>query len=65
MLDKAGIAVDTADSASRVARNMGHILGDPLDTERRSSTGWNNRDRRPAPERNGGLRQPDIKTLLP
>jgi hypothetical protein len=38
---KLDIAVDTADSASRAARNMGHILAARPDTERHSSTGCN------------------------
>ena len=56
MVDKAGIAVDTAGSASHAARSTGHILAHSVDTELHPNMGSNSRSHILVPERREYLR---------
>ena len=61
MLDKAGIAVNTAGSAAHAARSTGHILAHSVDTELHPNMGSNSRSHILVPERREYLRQTNTK----
>jgi hypothetical protein len=62
MVDKAGIAVDTAGNAAHAARSRGRTVVDKTDTEFHLHIGRNNRGHIPVPVHHAGLRQTNTKT---
>jgi len=61
MVDKAGIAVDTAGNAAHAARSRGRTVVDKTDTEFRPHIDRNNRGHIPVPVHHAYLRQTNTK----
>jgi hypothetical protein len=62
MVDKAGMAVDTAGNAAHAARSRGRTVVDKADTEFRPHIDRNNRGHIPVPADHACLRQTNTKT---
>ena len=62
MVDKAGIAVDTAGNAAHAAHSRGRTVVDKIDTQFHPHIGRNNRGHIAAPAHHVCLRQTNTKT---
>jgi hypothetical protein len=62
MVDKAGIAVDTAGNVAHAARRRGRTVVDKIDTQFHPHIGRNNRGHIPVPADHGCLRQTNTKS---
>ena len=62
MVDKAGIAVDTAGSAAHAARSTGHTVVDKTGIRFHPNIGRNSRSHIPVPVHHAYLRQTNTKS---
>ena len=62
MVDKAGIAVDTAGNVAHAARSRGRTVVDKIDTQFHPHIGRNNRGHIPVPVHHACLRQTNTKS---